>query len=75
MASRAASKGVSFIKRGGHEIPEIRCCIGMIGFSAVLLAAGFARCDKDKDHQEKFTYTVVRTEEVREEWAKKKVYN
>ena len=51
MASRAASKGVSFITRGGHEIPEIRCCLGMIGFSAALLAAGFARCDKDKDHQ------------------------
>ncbi|XP_076459694.1 NADH dehydrogenase [ubiquinone] 1 alpha subcomplex subunit 3-like [Babylonia areolata] len=75
MASRGAMKGVSLIKRGWHEIPEIMCCLGMIGLSTALLGLGVARYDADTNHQYKFHYTVVRDTEVKPEWVKKNVYN
>ncbi|KAK7113178.1 hypothetical protein V1264_012516 [Littorina saxatilis] len=75
MASKGAVKGVSLLKRGWHEIPEIMCCLGMIGLSTVLLGAGIMRYDKDKSHRYKFHYTVVRPEGVKADYVVKKMYN
>ncbi|KAL8592680.1 hypothetical protein ACOMHN_037620 [Nucella lapillus] len=74
MASRGALKGVSLIKRGWHEIPEIMCCIGMISFSTVLLGVAVARYDPDLNHRYKYDYTVIRDTEAKDQWVTKKMY-
>lgn len=75
MASRAATKGVSLLKRGWHEIPEIMCCLGMIGLGTCFVGIGYAVYDRDIHHRYRMEYTVVRDTDVKKNLLAKNVYN